>query len=260
MLTLSPQTDAVLFLAGFIASILGSIVGLGGGFVVLPTMRIAFSLAPAVAAGTSLVYVLANVIGATFGYSRQGMIDYRLGWKIALGAIPASIIGVFIVRYASPTGFDVAYGTLLIGLGLLTLRRRSQPSDDRAEAPFARSLPLAIFAGVLIGLASSIFGIGGGFIMVPIYLILARIKPHTISATSSFVILLTAPFGVATHFAAGHVSLAYALPLVIGGVLGGTIGPQLAKRLSGRGIVTVLAGVLFLAAASLIARHLFERN
>jgi len=260
MLHLSPLADAMLFLAGVAASILGSIVGLGGGFVVVPTMRIAFSVGPAIAAGTSLVYVLANVLGATIGYSRQRLIDYRLGWTIAIGAIPASIVGVFALRFFSPTGFDVAYGTMLVGLGILTLRRRGAgPSATEAAAPFARSVSLAVGAGVLIGLASSIFGIGGGFVMVPLFLVLARMKPHVVSATSSFVVLLTAPFGVAAHIAAGHVSMAFAIPLVAGGLVGGTIGPQIAKRLSGRGIITLLAIVLFLAAALLAIRHLFER-
>ena len=250
----------MLFIAGVVASILGSIVGLGGGFVVVPTMRIAFPVGPAVAAGTSLIYVLANVPGATIGYSRQRLIDYRLGWTIAIGAIPASIVAVFTLRYFSPTGFDIAYGTMLVSLGMLTLRRRgagTRATED--EAPFGRSIPLAIGAGALIGLASSIFGIGGGFAMVPLFLVLARMKPHVVSATSSFVVLLTAPFGVAAHIAAGHVSMAFAIPLVAGGLVGGTIGPQIAKRLSGRGIITLLAIVLFLAAALLAIRHLFER-
>ena len=182
----------MLFIAGVVASILGSIVGLGGGFVVVPTMRIAFPVGPAVAAGTSLIYVLANVPGATIGYSRQRLIDYRLGWTIAIGAIPASIVAVFTPRFFSPTGFDIAYGTMLVSLGMLTLRRRgagTRATED--EAPFGRSIPLAIGAGALIGLASSIFGIGGGFVMVPLFLVLARMKPHVVSATSSFVVLLT---------------------------------------------------------------------
>ena len=258
---LAPQAYAVLFIAGVAASILGSIVGLGGGFVVVPVMRIFFLAGPSVAAGTSLVYVLANVVGATIGYARQRLVDFKLGWTIAIGAIPASIAGVYVLRFFSPTGFDIAYGGLLVALGVVSIRQRDRLSDpDSVEKPFARSLPLAIGAGVLIGLASSIFGIGGGFVMVSVYLVLAGMKPRVISATSSFVVLLTAPFGIAAHAAAGHVSLDLSAPLVLGGLVGGTIGPQIAKRLSSRAIVTLLAVTLFASVALLVARHVFERN
>jgi len=253
---MTPLGALVLFAIGVAASIFGSIVGLGGGFVIIPVLRIAFGVPPAQVAGTSLIMVLANTGASTFGYLRHRVVDLRLALPFTLGAVPGSIIGVFAVKRFSPSGFDVTYGCLLIVLAVLVVRRRAIVSRPAGERTFAHDPRIGVLAGVGIGVFSSLFGIGGGVVMIPLLLIAARMPPHVVTATSAFVITMTAPVGVVTHALAGDVDWPFTLPLVAGGLVGGSIGPMIQRRVSSPRLITLLAAALIAAALGLALRHL----
>jgi uncharacterized membrane protein YfcA len=252
----TPLGALALFLIGVVASIFGSLVGLGGGFVIVPVLRIAFGVEPAVAAGTSLVMVLANTAAATVGYLRNGAVDLRLAIPFTIGAVPGSIVGVIAVQRFTSVWFDVAYGFVLIMNAVLVLRRRSMTSRAAHERSFAHDGRVGVIAGFGVGFFSSLFGIGGGVVMIPLLLIGARMAPHIVTATSAFVITTTAPVGVLTHVAGHDVDWAYAIPLVLGGLVGGSIGPAIAKRVSSPRLITLLAAALIVAALGLALRHL----
>jgi uncharacterized membrane protein YfcA len=245
-----------LFAVGVAASIFGSIVGLGGGFVIIPVLRVAFGVPPAQVAGTSLLMVLANTGASTFGYLRARLVDLRFVMPFTLGAVPGSILGVFAVKRFSPSGFDFAYGTVLIVLAILVVRRRSAISRPAGERTFAHDIRIAVIAGFGTGFFSSLFGIGGGVVLIPLLLIVARMPPHVVTATSAFVITTTAPVGVLTHALSGDVDWAFSLPLVLGGLVGGSIGPVIQKRVSSPALITLLAVALIAAALGLALRHL----
>jgi uncharacterized membrane protein YfcA len=245
-----------LFVVGGAASVLGSLVGLGGGFVIIPVLRVFFGVPPAQAAGTSLVMVLANTAAATVGYLRDSKVDLRLALPLTVGAIPGSVVGAFAVHRFSPVGFDVAYGVVLVIMAGLVLRRRGVESRPAGEATFMHRPAAGLAAGLALGFFSSLFGIGGGVVLVPLLLIAARMPPHVVTATGAFVITTTAPVGIAAHAYAGDVDWVFALPLVLGGLAGGSIGPVIARRISSSNLITLLAVALILAACGLVMRHL----
>jgi hypothetical protein len=244
-----------IFALGTIASVFGSLVGLGGGFVVIPVLRIFFGIPAAEAAGTSLVMVLANTGAASVRYLRHGTADMRLAIPIAIGAVPGSVLGVIAVKHFSNLVFDVAYGVVLVMNSALVLRRRAAVPRPIGERTFAHDWRVGLVAGVGVGFFSSLFGIGGGVVMIPLLLIAARMAPHVVTATSSLVITVTSPVGVLAHALAGDVDWALALPLVLGGLVGGTIGPSIARRVSSPRLTTLLAIALMLAAVSFALRH-----
>jgi uncharacterized membrane protein YfcA len=213
-------------------------------------------IAPTTVAGTSLIFVLANVASSAVGFLRQKRVDLALAAPLALGAIPGSIAGVAAVKYVSGTWFDVAYGLLLVSLAVLVLRRRSIQSRAEGERTFAHRPAVAIPVGVLLGVLSSMFGIGGGVVMIPVFLIAARMPPHVVAATTAVIVALTAPVGVFAHVLAGDVDWSAALPLVIGGLVGGALAPPVAQRVSSPRLITLLAYGLIAAAAGLALRHL----
>src|ERR1700684_3182911 len=153
---------AALFLIGVAASVFGSLVGLGGGFVIVPVLRIAFGASPAVAAGTSLVMVLANTAAAPVGYLRNRVVDLRLAVPLTIGAVPGSIAGVLAVQRFSSVAFDLAYGCVLVMNAVLVLRRRTLASRLPHERTFAHDWRVGVVAGFGVGFFSSLFGIGGG--------------------------------------------------------------------------------------------------
>jgi uncharacterized membrane protein YfcA len=243
-------------LTGFGAAVLGSLVGLGGGFIAVPVLRVLFQIEPTIASATSLVMVLGNASTSVAGYWRDKKIDIRLGLLIAGGAFPGSIIGVFAVHRISGAAYDIAYGTMLVVLAIATIRRRGVASRPPGERTFLHNPAVAIGVGFVLGIASSLFGIGGGIIGVPIMLIAARMAPHIVTATSTFFILLTAPVGVVAHVVAGDVNWLIALPLVLGALAGGFVAPPIARRLSSPQLINLLIGAFVLAAIGLIVRHL----
>ncbi|MBC5800886.1 MAG: sulfite exporter TauE/SafE family protein [Candidatus Eremiobacteraeota bacterium] len=267
--------SSALFVAGIAASFLGSIVGLGGGFLVIPILRLFFHLPPTLTAGTSLFLVTANVASASISFWRQGRIDKRLAFTMGLLAIPGSVLGAVALQHFTTKGFDIAYGVILALFGVDLLRRgtgrhesgglarlpwaKSREFHDRltnATYVYSESTPIAAAAGVTTGFISSFFGIGGGILIVPLLLRGFLMPPHVVSATSQLIILLSSPFGLLAHGLAGDIDWLYALPLAAGGVLGAQFGADTARRLSSPALVRTLAVVLLLSAASLVAQHL----
>lgn len=233
----------------------GSLVGLGGGFIIVPVLRLLLNIAPTTVAGTSLVFVLANVASSAVGYLRQKRVDLAVAVPLALGAVPGSIVGVLAVKHVSPKGFDVSYGTVLLVLAVLVIRRRTTASREPGERTFAHAYAVAIPAGLVLGLVSSLFGIGGGVVLIPLLLLAARMPPHVVTATSAFVIALTAPVGVIAHGIAGDIDWFAAGPLIVGGLVGGAIAPIVSARVSSPRLVTLLAVALIGAAVGLMLRH-----
>jgi uncharacterized membrane protein YfcA len=160
------------------------------------------------------------------------------------------------VKRFTPSGFDVAYGCVLMVLAILVIRRRSIMSRAIDERTFAHDPRIGVVAGVGIGFFSSLFGIGGGIVLIPLLLIAARMPPHVVTATSAFVITTTAPVGIVTHALSGDVDWPFTLPLVLGGLVGGSIGPVIQKRVSSPTLITLLAAALIAAALGLALRHL----
>jgi uncharacterized membrane protein YfcA len=253
----TPLNTLLLFAVGVGASILGSLVGLGGGFVIVPVLRIALGIPPAEAAGTSLLLVFANTASSTIGFLRGKMLDVRFALPYAIGAIPGSIIGVFAVQRATPIGFDVAYGCVLILNAILALRRRGLASRPRHEKTFAHDWRIALIAGVAIGFFSSAFGIGAGVVMIPLLLIGARMPPLVVAATSAFIVTCASPIGIVVHAVTGDVDWALTVPLVAGGLVGGGLAPAIARRISSPRLIVLLACALVLAAIGLVLRHVF---
>ncbi len=258
------------------AATIGSLAGLGGGFIVAPALRLFFGDAPDEAAGTSLVLVLANVASASLAFVRQGRVDLRLAAVAGIAAIPTSILGALLVHAIDATAFDLLYAGMLAFFAVTLFRRSEVHAEGRvARLPwssertfhdrvsgrdyrYATSTPLTLATGLTTGFLSSFFGIGGGTVVVPVFLRLFAMPAHIVSATSHMVILFSAPFGVATHAFGGDIHWADAIPLAFGGIAGGQAGAWLSKRLTGVVLVRIVAIVLIAASASLFAQHLWK--
>jgi uncharacterized protein len=249
-----------LFAAGLLASIIGSMVGLGGGFLAVPLLRLVFGFAPAEAAGTSLALVVANSASATFAYALQKRVHYGVGLWLAAGGLPGSIAGALLVKHLSTLTFDWLFAALITAIAADILINRSRRAAERGEVtakPGVGMSPLvAVVCGLFMGLVSSLFGIGAGAVLVPTMLYFSQLPAHVISATSQFGILLTAPVGLTAHIMEGDVRLAPAIPLVLGGLAGGPIGARLSRYVSPRVLLIIVAAAMLLAAGSLALLHL----
>ncbi len=257
------MTTAVeIFIAAFLASIFGSMVGLGGGFIIVPVLRLFFGFGPADAAGTALVLVVANSASGATTYLLQHRVHVRVGLLLAAGGWPGSIVGAVLAKHISPTLFDGLLAAILILVALDMVFRRARSIGKREDAAGSvqalRGMPLpeALSVGFLVGLVSSLFGIGGGVVLVPTLLYLSDLPAHAISATSHFGIVLTSPVGLAVHAFQHDIRVADVASLVIGGLCGGPLGAHLSLRLQSRQLLYFVALALSIGAVSLVLRHL----
>ena len=249
-----------LFIIGFVASVFGSMVGLGGGFIVVPILRIFLNMPPAEAAGTSLALVITNSGSGTLTYLLQRRGHLRTGWFVGGGAVPGSVLGAMAVKHASPRLFDWLFAALLVGVATDIFVNRAKRVPDSARAENISSLkgmpwPRALGVGFAVGFISSLFGVGGGVILVPSLLYFSDLPAHAVSATSHFGIILTSPLGFLTHVVQHDVRWNVAVPLAIGGLFGGPVGARLSSRIKSQRLLVLVAVALTIAALALVFRH-----
>jgi len=236
-------------------------VGLGGGFILVPVLRLFFGLAPAEAAGTSLVLIVANSASGAFTYLLQRRVHVKLGLIIAAGGLPGGIIGAILSLHISPRLFDWILALLLVAVAVdmawnAEERIRGRPEHEEIAQLKGMSYRAALALGFAIGIFSSLFGIGGGVVLVPTLLYFSELPMHAVSATSHFGILLTSPVGLVAHIFQHDIDLRDVVPLVAGGLIGGPVGARFSSRLKSPQLLIVVAGALLLVSVSLVWRHL----
>lgn len=241
----------VILLIGLFSGAYGIVVGAGGGFILVPALLLIMHMSPTVAAGTGLVVVMINTISGVYGFIKQKRIAYELTLYIVLGAFPGSFIGIKLANILGPEVFYGAFAIMLILLGLfLFWKNTGNKSETSAGAKTQKPLSLQrkvslILVGIVMGVVSTFFGIGGGWLMVPILIYLYRVAPHRATATSVFALSLYSIIGVMLHVYNGHVDWSAAVWGGVGALLGAQIGVFISNRMSGKLIVQLLSILLF---------------
>jgi hypothetical protein len=184
-------TIAILVAVGLGAGTLGSMLGVGGGILMVPALTL-LGLPPAQAAGTSLFAVASTSVSSTVAYSRQKRIDYRLGIEMAASAIPGAVVGGFVSTQITAPDFKLYFGILLMAVGGYIAFRDSilKEKESHRVSAFQHAAVFAITFGA--GIISSLFGVGGGVIFVPVMLLIHRMTMHRAVPTSQLTLMLTA--------------------------------------------------------------------
>jgi uncharacterized membrane protein YfcA len=117
---------------------------------------------------------------------------------------------------------------------------------------YGYSKPAAIGIALVVGILSSVFGIGGGALLVPFLLVMFRFPPHVAAATSMFVILLSSLVGSITHITLGHIVWSAVIAIAPGALIGGLLGSWLSRKLSGKWLERILRFVLLLIAVRML--------
>ncbi|MFL6308988.1 MAG: sulfite exporter TauE/SafE family protein [Nitrososphaera sp.] len=219
---------AFLIFIGLGAGTLGSLLGVGGGIIMVPALTF-LNLSPTQAASTSLIAVMSTSFSSTLEYSKQKRINYKLAVWMGACAVPGGIVGAFLSDYLQEDSFKLYFGLMLMLTGIYISCKNSVLKDQHARR---RSLPLQI--GVFVasfgaGIVSSLFGVGGGIIFVPAMLLVLGLTMHTAAPTSQLTLLMTAIAGVFTHSALGHPDYVQAIALSAGAFVGAQIGARLSR-------------------------------
>lgn len=263
----------VLVLIGIAASSLGSLIGLGGGIIVVPALLYLGSLhgfqyiTPQVAAGTSLFTMIFTGLSSTLAYMKHKVVDYKSGLIFLIGSGPGSILGAWVTESLNLQAFNIFFGIFVLFVSVvLMLRDRLKPLPYREDRGITRTFtdntgktfeygfnPVAgILIAFAVGFLSGIFGIGGGSLMVPTMILIFFFPPHVSVATSMFMILPTSILSSITHITLGNVNWLLALALVPGAWIGAKVGVYLNSKLKSKTIVILLRTILVIVGIRLV--------
>ncbi len=259
---------ALFLLLGCGVGAFGALLGLGGGMILVPLFMLfmygadgaTFSTVQQIV-GTSLFVVFANAVSGTWAYVSQKRIFMRAAVPFSLATIPGAFLGGYLSEWFSGPAFSLLFGATMASLAVfMAVKSRGKKANASAEnfdpATAPVNLPLGIAASFFVGFASSILGIGGGIIHVPMMVFLLGFPPQVAVATSTFVLMVSALVGVASHGWLGHILWLPAIMIGIGATVGAQIGAKIARKARPRALVLGLSAVMILLGLQFIYKGL----
>lgn len=259
-----------LILLGVAVGAYGTVIGAGGGFVLVPVLLLIYPEdSTALLTSISLAVVFFNALSGTAAYAAQRRVDGLAAAAFALATLPGAVAGALAVSLVPRRAFDAVFAGLLLVVGaVLTLPLRApvvQRRTRRGEVTrritdaqgntfvYSYNLAAGLAVSAAVGFFSSVLGVGGGIIHVPAMILLLHFPAHVATATSQAVLTASALAGTVTHLVRGDLDGGYLrVALLAIGVLGGAqLGARLSLRLGGRSITRLLALALLVVAVRL---------
>lgn len=261
------------------AGLLGSLLGLGGGIIVVPGLTLLLGVDIRFAIGASIVSVIATSSGAAAAYVRERMTNLRVAMFLELATTTGAITGAFLAGAVTTRWLYITFGLLMGYSAVAMFRKRSEvrpaevapsPLADRLalhgsyfdeaageEIAYqvtgaARGLGLMYAAGTVSGL----LGIGSGALKVPAMDLAMRLPIKVSTATSNFMIGVTAAASAGIYFARGDIDPFIAAPVAAGVLIGATAGARLLGRLRSTTVRAVFVVVLLWVSLEMLLRGL----
>jgi hypothetical protein len=246
----------VMVVIGMFAGIIGAMVGIGGGIIVSPALTF-MGLMPAQIASTSLIPVSFTSLSSVVAYYRQHKIKYGLGVRMALFAVPGAAVGAILSSILPLGQFKLYFAVILFLTGVYLWTRNKigrKGMDSKAHVmKNKRTRELVLSIGCLgAGLISSLFGIGGGIVFVPLMLVILELTMSTAAATSQLSLLITSIVGNFVHISLGHPEYLPAIFLSIGSIMGAQIGANLSKYVGEKILIRLFSISVMAVSAKLL--------
>ena len=273
------QFSLAAFAASVGAGMLGSLLGLGGGIIVIPVLTLIFGIDIHYAVGASIVSVIATSSGATTSVLRQGIANLRAGMLLEMATSTGAVAGATVATLVSGNVLYLIFAIVLAYSAAAMFRGRNADetpnklSDrwaqrlhlageylDQATGKVVRygvvGVPLALGLMFVAGVVSGLLGVGSGTLKVPAMDLAMRLPMKVSTATSNFMIGVTAAAGAAVHFSRGDIVPLVVAPVALGVLLGAVVGARVLGRLQSRSIRTIFILVLAVISVQMAARGL----
>jgi len=241
-----------MMLGGIVVGVFGSLLGLGGGVLIIPMLTLIFDVPIHTAIGTSFLCIIATSSGAATHYVRQRLADIRLGMTLELATTIGAILGGLLAGILARDTLSVIFSFLLFYTACsMVLKKSTDEPGGRNEKgdPFenyqVRRLPLGMAASFVAGNASGLLGIGGGVIKVPAMYLLMNVPFKVATATSNFMLGVTASASCFIYYFRGDVNLSISGASVVGVFLGATLGSRLLRAIRTSLLKRIFVLVLF---------------
>ena len=266
-----------IFLIAIIAGFLGSLLGLGGGIIVTPALTLLFGFDIRYAIGASIVSVIATSSGAAIAYIKDRITNVRIGMFLEIGTTLGAITGAFLSGIINPKFLYIIFGLLLLFSAVMMLRKsKAELPTNVKNHPLSEKLSLSgeyydkvlgqqvaynvdgVYGGLgmmyVAGVISGLLGIGSGIFKVTAMDLFMKLPLKVSSATSNFMIGVTAAASAGVYFLRGDIDPKIAAPVALGVLFGATVGTRVMERLRSKTIRLIFVPVLAIVSIEMIVK------
>jgi uncharacterized membrane protein YfcA len=237
----------IVLLGAFLAGLLGSLTGLGGGVVIIPLLTLVLGVDLHYAIGASIISVIATSSGSAAAYVKEGITNIRIGMFLEIATTISAIFGAVITIYINPSYIAVIFGIILLFSAAMMIRKKVDRSDNDTSGKLAVWLKLNgtyptadgaktyavhnVIGGFMMmfvaGIISGLLGIGSGALKVIAMDNIMRIPFKVSTTTSNFMMGVTAAASAVVYFHRGQIDPGIAMPVTIGVLVGSTLGAKI---------------------------------
>jgi uncharacterized membrane protein YfcA len=262
----------LIWLGSLVAGFLGALTGLGGGVVIVPLLTLAFGVDIRYAIGASLVSVIATSSGAAAAYVKEGFANLRIGILLEIATTFGALAGASLVAHLSTQAVAITFGIVLASSAFLSSRPRNPRSNQQPPDPLAVWLRLDGFYPSVSGLThycvhripggfammfvagaiSGLLGIGSGALKVLALDQMMRLPFKVSTATSNFMIGVTAAASAGVYLNLGYIDPGLAMPVMLGVLPGALLGSRFLAGAQTKSLRLVFAVVILFLAAEMI--------
>lgn len=268
--------ELALFLISVLAGVFGAILGLGGGVLIVPALTLLFGVQIRYAVGASIVSVIATSAGAAATYVRDHITNIRLAMVLEVATTVGALGGAMLSSFFPARAIYVVFSLILFYSAIVMLRSRGEQRREKTDDAWAERLrlnssypdrgvavpyavdrvPLGFTLMLGAGVISGLIGIGSGALKVPAMDTAMRLPIKVSSATSNFMIGVTAAASAGAYYVRGDILPLVAAPVALGVLTGSFLGTKVMVRLHGRRIRQLFTGVLLLVALQMAIKAL----
>lgn len=262
----------ILWVVSIFAGLLGSLTGLGGGIIITPILVLFFHINIHYAMGASLISVMATSTGTSIAYLRDGYTNLRIGLLLETSAVIGAFVGALLVPFVPLNIIAFIFGITSIMTAYLTWHKSKSHQLDLPSHPWASALKLEGYhptqtrnttysvhnvpaalgiMGIAGGLAG-LLGIGAGVLKVLAMDRTMQLPYKVATATSNFIIGITAAVSAGVYFAHGYISPELTFPIVIGVIIGATTGSRLLAKIHNQTLRIIFSSLILIMAMQMM--------
>lgn len=273
-------TSVYIFAASLFAGLLGAMLGLGGGIIIIPFLTLLLKIDIRYAIGASIISVIATSSGAAAAYVRDRITNVRIAMFLEIATTAGALTGAFITGLLNPKYLYILFGALLLYSALIMYKKKNNPeiikdvpcnpiSDklglrgcyyDKSLGKYVEYNAAGVIPGFIMmyvaGVISGLLGIGSGVFKVIAMDVFMKLPMKVSTATSNFMIGVTAAASSLIYFSRGNVRPDIAAPVAIGVLIGSTIGSKIMERLKSRTLRMIFVFVLIYISIQMIIKGL----
>lgn len=271
------ETSLIILIISVFAGIFGAVLGLGGGMIVTPALTMLFGIDIKYAIGASLISVIATSSGAAAAYTRDKITNIRAGMFLEIATTTGAVTGAFVAGMISSKLLYITFGILLLFSAVMMIKKGKDNSlKEIKNSDIGNKLKLSgkyydkllnkeieygvdnVYGGFGVmygaGILSGMLGIGSGSFKVMAMDLFMKFPIKVSSATSNFMMGVTAAASAGVYLAKGNIDPKIAGPVAVGVLIGSTIGARVMQKINNKTLRICFIPVLIYVAVTMILK------